>query len=598
MAFCVSACGKAEEEPPVSPAEGFSLRVDYALEDKLVNGEIGSELLLPVLSPEDDSHPELASALEEWNAETEAFLRGHYEEYHLLAKAQADAGTFNYGTYYSRGTAEVSRADSSVLSLLLIETSYSGGTHPGSLYKAVNVDTASGNRLALSDIVTDENALKTAILDRVVKTHPDSQFLDPEAYLDMAFSGETELTWTLNGEGLKIWFSPETVAPYSEGLMTVTIPYDDSEIKFKNAYANPPLDYSADSLLVHNTEHEAALRTICSMTSWERVCQLFIAMPQHLSGSLTSHDEKLAEGLKKYPVGGILYVMNNITTPENTVAMNRVMVDNLRISPFLCIDEEGGRVARLRGKPYAATLDPMFSYKDQGTDVAYQNARRLSDNLYAYGFNLDFAPVADVWTNPVNKVIGDRAYSDDPYQAAELITAAIKGFHDGGMFCCVKHFPGHGDTAEDSHTGAAIVHKNLDELRECELIPFIAGIEAGADMVMIGHLTCPKLDDVPASISYKIITELLREELGYEGVILTDSLKMGAVSGMGSAELCLAAFNAGCDMLLSPDDLAEAVNYFYAGLSNGVVTIERVNESITRILNMKKSYINLQDGRQ
>ena len=143
------------------------------------------------------------------------------------------------------------------------------------------------------------------------------------------------------------------------------------------------------------------------------------------------------------------------------------------------------------------------------------------------GFNADLAPVADVWSNPDNTVIGDRAYSDDFAQAAELIPEAVRGFHSGGVATTLKHFPGHGDALADSHDGAVYVSKPLEQLRREELLPFRAGIASGSDMVMIGHLILTEIDAAqPAPFSYRIVTELLREELGVQGVGITDGLQM------------------------------------------------------------------------
>ena len=147
------------------------------------------------------------------------------------------------------------------------------------------------------------------------------------------------------------------------------------------------------------------------------------------------------------------------------------------------------------------------------------------------GFNADLAPVADVWSNPDNTVIGDRAYSDDFAQAAELIPEAVRGFHSGGVATTLKHFPGHGDTLADSHDGAVYVSKPLEQLRREELLPFRAGIASGSDMVMIGHLILTEIDAAqPAPFSYRIVTELLREELGFQGVVITDGLQMKALT--------------------------------------------------------------------
>ena len=256
---------------------------------------------------------------------------------------------------------------------------------------------------------------------------------------------------------------------------------------------------------------------------------------------------------------------------------------------ILTCDEEGGRVNRLMSTVGTTYIDSMMSYRDQGTEKAAENAKTIAGDMVSCGFNTDLAPVADVWSNPENKVIGDRAYSDDFAQAAVLVASAVEGFHAGGAACTLKHFPGHGDTASDSHKGAVYVTKTLDELREGELLPFQAGIDAGADLVMIGHLTVSDVEDVPAIFSYDIVTGLLREEMGFEGVVITDSLQMKAVTdAYGSGSAAVLAVKAGVDLLLCPEDLKEAADALLEAVETGEISEERLNESVIRILKLKE----------
>lgn len=211
--------------------------------------------------------------------------------------------------------------------------------------------------------------------------------------------------------------------------------------------------------------------------------------------------------------------------------------------------------------------------------------------LKTYGLNLDFAPVADVNTNPANTVIGNRAFSSDPAVAAQMVASAVQGFHDAGILCTLKHFPGHGDTAEDSHYGTASSTKTWAEMRETELKPFAAGIAAGADVVMTAHITTPNAtqDGLPASLSYTMLTERLRGELGFTGVICTDSLSMQAIRDhYSAAEAAVTALNAGADLLLMPPDLPEAFDGVLEAVQNGTISEERLNESVRRILMLKQ----------
>ena len=333
-----------------------------------------------------------------------------------------------------------------------------------------------------------------------------------------------------------------------------------------------------------------------SMTLVEKVSQLLIVRPEALMGvsPVTVAGETTKSALDAYPVGGFIYSLDNLVTREQTLAM----IDNAQsysdIPLFISADEEGGNVGRLMYKLGTTWVNAMYSYKDKGTQTAHDNAYTIGSDMAALHFNTDFAPVADVWTNPNNTVIGDRAYSDDFDQAAELVSAAVQGFHDAGIICSLKHFPGHGDTDTDTHTGAATVDKSVAELMAGELKPFIAGIEAGADMVMIGHITMTAIDpEHPASLSYDVVTGLLREQLGWDGVVITDGLGMGALDGYDAGERCVLALEAGVDILLGPDDVKTAVETIVAAVETGRLSEERIDESVLRVLELKDAYLGL-----
>ncbi len=334
------------------------------------------------------------------------------------------------------------------------------------------------------------------------------------------------------------------------------------------------------------TKAEALL---ADMSLHEKVCQLFVVRPEVLTGlsPVTVAGEATQQALENYPVGGLIYSVDNLVTQEQT----REMIENTqsysKIPLIISADEEGGNVGRLMYKLGTTFIHSMYSYKDEGPETAYQNALTIGTDMVSCLFNTDYAPVADVWTNPANTVIGDRAYSDDFEQAAELVASAVQGFTDAGVVCCLKHFPGHGDTDTDTHDGAAVVDKSLEELRAGELLPFISGIEAGADMVMIGHITVTALDEVPATISEAVISGLLREELGWDGVVITDSLDMGAMAGYDNGEVCVRFIEAGGDILLGVPDLAAAVSAVEAAVSEGRLTEQRLDESVQRILELK-----------
>ena len=339
---------------------------------------------------------------------------------------------------------------------------------------------------------------------------------------------------------------------------------------------------------------ERAAEILSEMTLHEKICQLFIVTPEELAdaGQVTVADESLRVCVEEYPVCGLIYFSQNLTSVEQTKTVTaniqEYSTDATGIPMFIAVDEEGGVVARCADKLGTTGFEPMYAYRGQGAEVAKANAKTIASDIKALGFNLDFAPVADVWSNPYNEVIGTRAYSDDAAQAAELVAAAVEGFDEIGIASTLKHFPGHGDTAEDSHKTAAYSYKTLDQLRQGEFLPFKAGIDAGADMVMMGHITLPAVDTMPATFSQKIIGELLRGELGFDGVVITDSMIMSAVAHLyPSPEASLAAFKAGNDILLCGDDLRGSVARLTEACQNGELSEERIDESVMRILELK-----------
>lgn len=343
-------------------------------------------------------------------------------------------------------------------------------------------------------------------------------------------------------------------------------------------------------------EPDPAAELLAGMSLREKVCQMFIVFPSDLTGRfhMTEAGEDLAAALAEYPVGGIIYNRENMASQEQVRAMLEETRTYTRIPLIFTCDEEGGRVNRLMGTVGTTWVGPMLDYKDDGPDTARGNARTIASDLLSCGFNMDLAPVADVWSNRDNKVIGDRAYSDDFRQAAELVPAAVEGFHDGGAACTLKHFPGHGDTSADSHYGSVYVHKTLDELREAELLPFQAGIDAGADAVMLGHLIVEQVDGRPALMSDRIVTDLLREEMGFGGVVMTDSLQMQAMTDhYGSGEIAVSAVKAGVDVLLCPRSLRESVDALLDAVDAGDIPEERIDESVLRILRLKQEFCGL-----
>ena len=224
-------------------------------------------------------------------------------------------------------------------------------------------------------------------------------------------------------------------------------------------------------------------------------------------------------------------------------------------------------------------------------EQAYAAGRSIGAYLHRYGLEIDFAPVADVNTNPDNIVIGPRAFSDDPAVAAPMVAAFVRGLTKAGVTGCLKHFPGHGDTRTDTHFGFASTAKGWEQMLSCEMLSFRAGIEAGARLVMAAHIAAPAVtgDDLPATMSPALLQDKLRGELGFDGLVVTDALEMHAVSRrFGNAEAAVRALLAGADILLCPQNLQEAFEGVLRAVEDGSVPEGRLEYSVRRILALKR----------
>ncbi len=333
---------------------------------------------------------------------------------------------------------------------------------------------------------------------------------------------------------------------------------------------------------------------VANMSLEDKVAGLFIVTPEQLTGVGTAIQagDGTREALAKYPVGGLVYFAKNIKSGEQLKEMLANTVSSSKYPLFLGVDEEGGRVARLADGLNLENVGPMADIGASGDpQAAYETGAFIASYLKEYGFNLDFAPVADVLTNPDNTVIGDRAFGSDPSLTAQMVAGAVKGFQENGVSACLKHFPGHGDTAGDSHSGAVTTERTLEEMQAAEFLPFTAGIEAGVDMVMVGHISAPGLtggDNLPACMNEKIITDILRKQLGYNGVVITDAMNMAAVSEYYAAdEAAVKALKAGADMILMPEDFVAAYEGVVAAVKDGTIDERRIDDSLKRVYRVK-----------
>lgn len=342
------------------------------------------------------------------------------------------------------------------------------------------------------------------------------------------------------------------------------------------------------------------------MTLEQKVAQLFIVTPEALVegvSQVTQAGDMTREGVTAHPVGGIVYFAQNLLDPEQTTTMlanvKQFYADAGNVAPFIAVDEEGGTVVRIADNEAFGAQDVGDASALGGagdTEAAKRAAEQIADYLMPLGFNLDFAPVADVVDPLRSDTMGLRSFSSDAAVAADMVRAEVEGFRDKKMLCCAKHFPGIGAAAGDSHEGAITIEATNEELETVDLVPFRAAIEAGVPMIMVGHVSLPNIvgDSTPAPLSSAVVQGMLRDSLGYTGIIVTDSLSMGAITDYYTpAEAAVAALKAGCDIPLMPERLDEAYQGVLSAVQVGELTEERLDESLTRILTAKQEYFGL-----
>lgn len=347
-------------------------------------------------------------------------------------------------------------------------------------------------------------------------------------------------------------------------------------------------EYTEEDLL-----NEVVESCISEMSLEDRVAGLFIVTPEALTGvdKAVKAGDGTKEALEKYPVGGLIYFKQNIQSKDqitemlaNTTAMSKYPI-------FLAVDEEGDSVARVAD---ALKLDKIASAASLGEtenpDNAYEAYKQVGTYLMEYGFNLNFAPVADALTNPDNDAIGKRSFGSNADIVSSMVASSVKGLEETGVTACIKHFPGQGNADGDTHDGLATTERTLEQLRETELKPFAAGAEAGAQMIMVGHIAVPSItgDNTPASLSKDVVTDILREEMGYNGVVITDALNMSAISEYyDSAQAAVMALKAGADMVLMPEDFEAAYEGVLAAVKDGTINEARINDSLARVYKIK-----------
>lgn len=340
-------------------------------------------------------------------------------------------------------------------------------------------------------------------------------------------------------------------------------------------------------------------RIVDAMSLEDKVAQLFLVKPEAIVdiGTATAAGESTKQAIDKTPVGGFVYFSDNLQSEQQVQEMlsnvQKYSKDRTGLPAFLSVDEEGGTVARVAGSGRFDVTN-VGNMADIGASGDVRQARQAGETIGTYlselGFNLDFAPDADVLTNPENTVVKKRSFGSDPQVVSDMSLAVAQGLAQHQIHSVYKHFPGHGATEGDTHKGYAYTNKTLDELKQSELVPFAHAIENGAEFIMAAHISVPNItnDDTPTSLSKTMITDVLREQMGYDGIVVTDAMNMGAVTEQyTSAQAAVKALQAGADIILMPENFQEAYQGVLDAVKSGELTEQQIDTAVTRIVKVK-----------
>lgn len=344
------------------------------------------------------------------------------------------------------------------------------------------------------------------------------------------------------------------------------------------------------------SEVSLAESTLESMSLEEKIWQMFFVTPEDITDFdvVIQAGDATKQAIEKYPVGGIVYFAQNIESREQISEMIANTQSYSKIPLFISVDEEGGRVARLGNAGIIATQPPMAQIGTMGED-GIEEARKIGEffgtELSELGFNMDFAPVADVITVENNEDIGDRSFGNDPELVAKMVVAEIEGMQEQNLCAVLKHFPSNGSTETNTHESTGVCTRTLDEMRQCEFIPFKAGIDAGVDVVMVAHMAAVNIvgNETPSTLSSIIIQDYLRGELGFDKLVISDALNMGAIANVYTPEdAAVEAVKAGVDLLLMSPDPQAAEQAILEKVQSGEISESRIDESVLRILQVKE----------
>lgn len=344
---------------------------------------------------------------------------------------------------------------------------------------------------------------------------------------------------------------------------------------------------------------ELAADYLQNMTLEEKVGQIFMVNLEQLDKSqgkyyeFRKYTKNMRQTVEKYHIGGVLLFSRNIAKRKQTLKLTEKLLHADRTPLFIAVDEEGGGVARVASNPKMKTtaFPPAEEIGEtQDDEYTYEMGKTIGNDIRNLGFNVDFAPVADVKTEELNGEIGNRSFGSDPQKVSEHVSAFIQGLDASGISGTLKHFPGQGSSGGDTHKGSVDIDSSIASLRKNDFVPFQVGIEAGADFVMTSHISVSKVTETstPASMSDLMMETILREELGFQRIIITDSFAMRSITDYYSpAEAAYNAFQAGADIILMPENLEEAYQEIYDKVSDGTIEEARLDASVLRILAVK-----------
>ena len=333
---------------------------------------------------------------------------------------------------------------------------------------------------------------------------------------------------------------------------------------------------------------------LSKMTLKEKIGQLFIVCTDSLDfNAETEVTEKMRKNLEEYKPGGVIFFSYNLKNRTQVKEMISDMQKTAEIPLFTAVDEEGGSVARIaNSKNMQTTKFPAMAEigKTGDSKNAYHVGETIGKEICELGFNLDFAPVADINTNAENTEIGNRSFGSEPKTVADMVSQEVKGLQAQGVSATLKHFPGQGQCGEDTHKGYVELNATIDRLRDVEFLPFKSGISAGADMVMMSHVAVSKITgkETPASLTKLMVTDILREELQFDNVIITDAMNMKVITKFYDADqAAIMAIEAGNDMILMPDNFEQAFEGVLEAVKDGTLSESQINEAAGRVLSVK-----------